>query len=184
MAAKVINPIINGTRKCNKCLEIKDISDYHKARYGVSTTCKACKSLWSKEYRQKPEVQEKNKIYYKTYRAAEENKDKLNEYNRKRNKLPKVKETRNSLRRAWTLKQKLLAIAYKGGKCVVCGYDYDTAALDFHHLNPSEKEHPGFGAIKEWNSFEKNKPELDKCILVCCRCHRELHSGKTIYETT
>jgi hypothetical protein len=29
-------------------------------------------------------------------------------------------------------------------------------------------------------SVEKNKKELDKCILVCVRCHREIHAGVTL----
>ena len=26
-------------------------------------------------------------------------------------------------------------------------------------------------------SFESLKPEVDKCILVCANCHREIHAG-------
>ena len=26
-------------------------------------------------------------------------------------------------------------------------------------------------------SFKKLKPEIDKCILVCSNCHREIHAG-------
>ena len=70
------------------------------------------------------------------------------------------------------LKKKL--VDYKGGKCEICGYDKCIDALDFHHLNPNEKD---FG-ISEYGilSFERLKKEVDKCILVCCRCHREIHS--------
>lgn len=35
---------------------------------------------------------------------------------------------------------KIKAIEYKGGKCEICGYDKCVDALDFHHLDPSEKE--------------------------------------------
>jgi hypothetical protein len=31
-------------------------------------------------------------------------------------------------------------IEYKGGCCVRCGYDKYQGALEFHHLNPKEKD--------------------------------------------
>jgi len=69
------------------------------------------------------------------------------------------------------LKEKL--VQYKGGKCEICGYDKCISALDFHHLNPSEKD---FNlASSKVLSFEKCKLEVDKCILVCANCHREIH---------
>lgn len=62
-------------------------------------------------------------------------------------------------------------IAYKGGCCSVCGYDKHYSALEFHHLDPSQKEI----AIAKATSFKAIKSELDKCILVCANCHREIH---------
>lgn len=40
------------------------------------------------------------------------------------------------------LRRKLKLIDYKGGKCELCGYNKNIAALEFHHLNPSLKEFP------------------------------------------
>lgn len=81
-------------------------------------------------------------------------------------------DKRNRQRRKWALRQKELGIEYKGGKYVVCGYSKCSAALDFHHINSEEKE----GLRQDW-CFEKNKSELDKCVLLCANCHRELHAG-------
>ena len=61
-----------------------------------------------------------------------------------------------------------------GGKCIRCGYDKCISALEFHHINPSEKDF-GIGQYGSSKSFEKMKQEVDKCILLCCNCHRELH---------
>lgn len=71
-------------------------------------------------------------------------------------------------------KVKLMAIEYKGGKCEICGYDKCPDALEFHHLNSNEKD---FGIAQKGytRSFELVKKELDKCILVCSNCHREIH---------
>lgn len=68
------------------------------------------------------------------------------------------------------------AIQYKGGKCSICGYDKYIGALEFHHLNPNEKDF-GIGQKGFTRSWEKVKEELDKCILVCANCHREIHAG-------
>ena len=64
-------------------------------------------------------------------------------------------------------------VQYKGGKCEICGYDKCEAALDFHHLNPEEKELQLSSG--KTHSLEKMKLEADKCILVCANCHREIH---------
>jgi 5-methylcytosine-specific restriction endonuclease McrA len=76
-------------------------------------------------------------------------------------------------RRRDKLKQK--AVEYKGGCCSICGYDKCIDALEFHHINPEEKD---FGIAQKGytRSWESVKEELDKCILVCSNCHREIHS--------
>lgn len=73
-------------------------------------------------------------------------------------------------------KHKLQGIAYKGGKCVVCGFDDVTRpeVFDFHHVDPREKEYT-LGKMKSF-SWEHIKEELDKCILLCGNCHRTMHS--------
>ena len=68
---------------------------------------------------------------------------------------------------------KIKAVNYKGGSCVRCGYDKYYGALEFHHLDPSKKDF-NLGNCR-LTSFEKVKAELDKCILVCSNCHREIH---------
>ena len=74
---------------------------------------------------------------------------------------------------------KELLIAYKGGKCEVCGYDRCIDALEFHHTDPLSKD---FGISEKGytRSFKANKKEVDKCILVCANCHREIHNGLII----
>lgn len=67
------------------------------------------------------------------------------------------------------------ALEYKGGKCIICGYNKCNRSLEFHHINPSEKE---FNISKSLNTkWEFIKEELDKCILVCSNCHNEIHEG-------
>lgn len=71
-------------------------------------------------------------------------------------------------------KIKIMAIAYKGGKCQCCGYDKCVQALEFHHIDPTQKDF-GLGAKGYTRSWDKNKEELDKCVMVCANCHREIH---------
>lgn len=71
---------------------------------------------------------------------------------------------------------KKLAIEYKGGKCQICGYNKCERALEFHHKNPDEKSF-GLGAKGLTRSWEKTKIELDKCVLLCANCHREVEAG-------
>lgn len=75
----------------------------------------------------------------------------------------------------WRKRMKLRAVAYKGGKCVECGFDTYVTALEFHHLDPSEKEFTFAGVTIGW---DRMKTELDKCVLLCSNCHRAVHGGE------
>lgn len=75
------------------------------------------------------------------------------------------------------LKIKLMAIDYKGGKCQVCGYSKYPGALDLHRVLGQKSF--GIGDKEYTRSWEITKKELDKCVLVCANCHRELETGIT-----
>ena len=72
-------------------------------------------------------------------------------------------------------KLKQMAVDYKDGKCERCDYNKSLHALDFHHKDRTQKD---FGISKSGitRSWEKVKQELDKCMLVCANCHREIHA--------
>lgn len=63
-----------------------------------------------------------------------------------------------------------------GGKCCICGFDKWQSALEFHHVNPEEKEF-GLTTNTTTKALEKQLIEAKKCILVCANCHRGIHSG-------
>lgn len=73
-------------------------------------------------------------------------------------------------------KVKQMAVEHAGGKCKLCGYNRDVSALEFHHLDSSQKDF-AIGQKGYTRSWEKVRAEVDKCILVCANCHREIHSG-------
>lgn len=70
------------------------------------------------------------------------------------------------------LKQEL--IDYMGGKCSRCGYCKCNSALEFHHIDPFHKEF-NISKVKLTTFNQQIKNELDKCILLCANCHREVH---------
>ena len=71
---------------------------------------------------------------------------------------------------------KQLAIESKGGKCIICGYSKFVGALDFHHVDEKTKQFDlsSRGLTRSWSRIEA---ELEKCVLVCANCHREIHAG-------
>lgn len=84
----------------------------------------------------------------------------------------------------WRKRTKQRIIQSFGGKCGICDYNRCDEALDLHHLDPNEKEF-SLASVRAWpKSWEKIVIELRKCCLLCCRCHREYHSGLTQVPTT
>ncbi len=67
-----------------------------------------------------------------------------------------------------------------GYACWHCGYakgEEGIPMLDFHHLDPSQKEFMLDVRSRRAYSKEKLLGEMKKCALLCCRCHREVHAG-------
>ena len=61
-----------------------------------------------------------------------------------------------------------------GGKCMRCGYNKCIKALEFHHLDPSQKDFTiSNDHFKLIDAIEESK----KCIMLCANCHRELHDN-------
>ena len=79
--------------------------------------------------------------------------------------------------RSQDFKTKLLNL-YGDNKCQICGYNKCYQALEFHHLNPEEKEFNIAQMLRQSSTLNEDimKKELEKCILVCSNCHREIHA--------
>lgn len=73
-------------------------------------------------------------------------------------------------------RRKLNLIKVCGNQCNICGYDKNVSALEFHHIDPKQKEY-SVAAQGTCHDLSKDLDEVKKCILVCANCHREIHSG-------
>jgi hypothetical protein len=65
------------------------------------------------------------------------------------------------------------AILYKGNQCVDCHLSFAPYIYDFHHLDPAQKDLSWTNMSRR--SLDRNKTELDKCVLLCANCHRDRH---------
>ena len=75
-------------------------------------------------------------------------------------------------------RQKVKAILVKeaGGRCVICGYDRNVGALQFHHRDPSLKRIALSGQGITY-SIDTLRLEAQKCVLLCANCHVEVEAG-------
>lgn len=69
-----------------------------------------------------------------------------------------------------------------GGKCSKCGYHENYAALEFHHVNPSEKSFQLDARHIANTSKELLLEEIKKCVLLCSNCHKEVHHPNLSFE--
>jgi len=155
-------------KKCCHCRHVKPttlFSKNHNRPDGLKPTCKDC----DKAYRlgNLTEYQEKSRAYYL------KNRKRILQYN---------KDNRERFRKRRTAYQKKIRVEHRqilvnelGKKCIVCG-DKDPWNLDFHHLDPSQKE---FNIGRHIGVFglERLRTEAKKCVLICCKHHRMLTAG-------
>jgi len=74
----------------------------------------------------------------------------------------------------WRRRTKQRAFVYKGSRCLVCGYTRCLGALQFHHIDPGNKDFRISSVLRAWGRV---KQELDNCALLCANCHAEFHHG-------
>ena len=127
-------------------------------------------------------MREQNKQYY------QDHKDEINKRSKEwhENNPEKVKESAqkwrkdnreqiNEREKSEYKKKKQFINNYKLSKgCSICGYNKCAAALDFHHEGDNKKFSIG-EAPSNHIDLERIKKEMDKCNVMCCCCHRELH---------
>ena len=67
--------------------------------------------------------------------------------------------------------------------CSCCGYskkthkNFSTWALEFHHHNKNKSYNVGNMINQGGYALSTIKKEIDKCIILRCRCHRESHEN-------
>ncbi len=68
--------------------------------------------------------------------------------------------------------KKMQLIAMLGGKCNICGYAKNVAALCFHHTDPKVKDGNPSALLRDRTIKSIN---LNGWVLLCQNCHAELH---------
>jgi len=79
--------------------------------------------------------------------------------------------------KVWRNNTKKRIIESMGGKCVCCGYNKCNAALDLHQIDSSENDFSIGRIMANPVSWDTIVNELKKCVLLCNRCHMEIHYG-------
>ena len=129
---------------------------------------KASKQLWY--------IKNKEKALKYQQQYNNEHKEELQQYRKNRylkNRETLIKQAAISTQQRREKHKKIL-VDYKGSKCIYCGYAKYMGALEFHHT--LGKKDFTISSKMSWN-IGALKKEVDKCILVCSNCHREIHGG-------
>ena len=82
---------------------------------------------------------------------------------------------RSYQRRKRIEKRKLIAAYLHANPCSDCG-ETDIRCLDFHHVDPSEKEYGISRMVQDRFPDHKILEEIAKCIILCANCHRKEHA--------
>ncbi len=73
------------------------------------------------------------------------------------------------------LQRKLLFVKQLGGRCELCGYCKNLAALNFHHRDPTLKTTTLDSRKLSNTNMTVLNAEVLKCSLLCANCHTETH---------
>lgn len=152
-------------RKCKNCEELIPYRKWINGRYhnlNKRVFCLKCSPF--KQHNTKQYIN--NKGMLKTCIACNK------EYVYDRNNGHRLTMCSGCKTRKFRLKRKKDMVQYKGGKCIMCGYDKCLRALTFHHRESSDKVFDlSTNCMMPWN---KVLEELEKCDLLCHNCHDEV----------
>jgi hypothetical protein len=88
------------------------------------------------------------------------------------NHLDRKRKIRNRQNKIKINLKELLTDIKKKSKCAICG-ESRWWVLDFHHIR--DKKFEVSSLPKRGCSLKMFKEEIDKCIIICANCHRDLH---------
>ena len=74
------------------------------------------------------------------------------------------------------IERKLKLIELRGGGCEVCGYNKNIGAIEFHHIDPNEKEGTLTARTLSNRNMDWIMNEFSKVMCLCANCHREHHN--------
>jgi hypothetical protein len=80
-------------------------------------------------------------------------------------------------------RSKVRAVDWFGGACYGCDLAFPLQVFEFHHWDAHDKEF-GIATGGLDRAWDKIVAELEKCVMLCANCHREVHAGvRTIRPT-
>lgn len=161
---------------CEKCGKEFD-TDWRKDRQSKKTPCRFCSRTCSNN---KPHSETTKQKISKSLTKYESKYCKCGKLLNHKNKSglcincqPPAK-TRYEYVKEYRKNRKSLLVKTLGGKCIRCGYDDCIEALEFHHLDPDGKDF-SISDSHQTRTLEQDLKEIEKCVLLCCRCHVESH---------
>lgn len=95
-------------------------------------------------------------------------------YNKNPSKVKKYWKNRDE-------KHRIIIHELKVNGCAICGYNKCDNALSFHHVNPLDKKFQITYRALSYTT-ERFINEINKCILLCANCHREIHEKDRNYD--
>ena len=85
---------------------------------------------------------------------------------------PKIYQNRARNRKA---SNRAWLVEYKASlKCMHCEED-DSCCLEFHHVDPEQKDRDVTAMVGGGWSIKKILEEIAKCLVLCANCHRKEH---------
>lgn len=142
-------------KRCSKCKEEKQTSEFHKNRTrkdGLQYRCKACLRAYQNSSRRREWMRER--------------------YHSKQKNDPVYRENRRIYNKRCREKVRREAYDHYGKECVVCGYDEDIRALTIDHIDEDGAEHRrnagGTGDIHSWLKVNNYPPNFQ---VLCRNCN-------------
>jgi len=143
--------------------KLKKIQKEHRRQRYLRDREKELKRMkqWKKDNPEK--VKEINKRFYQ--KNCER---RLEEQKKYRKNNPEIRRQNHKVKLEYVQNYKI----FKG--CQFCGYNKDAKFLGFHHPDDN-KEFNVSEAVADGMSLKKIKKEIEKCIILCGKCHAKLH---------
>ena len=81
----------------------------------------------------------------------------------------------NYMKDAYKKKRETIGEIKQELACAKCGYNEYPTALDFHHLDPTQKDTTIARMLANRYTLDRVYEEIEKCVCLCANCHRVFH---------